>query len=123
MNMKMKKLGKISSIFEFSISKLGYMDIFMKIWEKMKWKSSLTISLFNFDYLSDEDRKKVNTKNEDEYEKICKNEFDFWILNIKIKLCDNFHENLRRKRFDPFFKTFLTNQDKNENGNKKLWEN
>ena len=73
MNTKMKKLGKISSIFEFSISKLGYMDIFMKIWEKMKWKSSLTISLFNFDYLSDEDGKKVDVKNEDECEKICKN--------------------------------------------------
>ena len=32
----MKKLGEISLIFEFSISKLGYMDIFMEILEKMK---------------------------------------------------------------------------------------
>ena len=72
-----KKFGKISSIFEFSISKLGYMEIFMKIWEKkMKWKSSLTFSLFNFDYLPDEDGKKVDAKNEDEDEKIWKNEFD-----------------------------------------------
>ena len=32
--MKMKKFGKISSIFGFSISKLGYMELFIKIWEK-----------------------------------------------------------------------------------------
>ena len=43
----------------------------------MKWKSSLTISLFNFDYLLDEDGKKVDAKNEDEDEKIWKNEFGF----------------------------------------------
>ena len=54
----MKKYGKMSSIFEFSISKLGYMEIFMKIWEKM----SLAIWLFNFDYLPDEDRKKLMPK-------------------------------------------------------------
>ena len=35
----------------------------------MKWKSSWTISLFNFDYLPDEDGKKVDSKNEDEDEK------------------------------------------------------
>ena len=103
MNTKMKKLGKISSIFEFSISKLGYMDIFMKICGKMKWKSFLTISLFNIDYLADEDGKKVNVKNEDEDEKICKNEFDFWILHITIRLCDHFHGNLRRKKNWHFF--------------------
>ena len=32
----------------------------------MKWKSSLTISPFNFDYLPDEDGKTVDAKNEDE---------------------------------------------------------
>ena len=32
--MKIKKIGKISSIFEFSISKLGSMKLFIKIWEK-----------------------------------------------------------------------------------------
>ena len=31
MNIKMKKFGKISSMFEFSISMLGYVAIFMKI--------------------------------------------------------------------------------------------
>ena len=34
MKMKMKKIGKISSIFEFSISKLGFKELFMKIWGK-----------------------------------------------------------------------------------------
>ena len=44
----------------------------------MKWKkSSLTISLFNFDYLLDEDGKKLDVKNEDEDEKIWMNKFDF----------------------------------------------
>ena len=33
MKMRMKKFGKMSSIFEFSISKLGYMKLFIKIWE------------------------------------------------------------------------------------------
>ena len=34
MKIKMKKFGKMNSIFEFSISKLGYMAIFMKICAK-----------------------------------------------------------------------------------------
>ena len=41
----------------------------------MKWKSSLTISLFNFEYLPNEDGKKVDAKNEDEDEK----NFEEWI--------------------------------------------
>ena len=71
----------------------------------MKWKSSLTISLFNLHYLPDKDGEKNDAKNEDEDEKIWKNDFDFWIFHIKIRLYDNFHENLRKK-MDPFFKTF-----------------
>ena len=31
---EMKKFGKVSLIFEFSISKLGYMGVIMKIWGK-----------------------------------------------------------------------------------------
>ena len=53
----MKKCGKISSIFEFSISKLGHMGIFIKICAK--------------------------------------------------------------KFFDPFYRTFLTNQGKNKNDENK----
>ena len=48
--------------------------------------------------------------------KFRKKEFDFWILHIKIRLCGNFHENLRKKT-DPFLKTFLTNWGKNEDIN------
>ena len=41
----------------------------------------------------------------------------------KIRLHNNFHENLRRKKIDPFVKAFLTNQGKNEDGHEKFWEN
>ena len=34
MKMKMKKSEKMSSIFEFSISRLCYMELFMKIYAK-----------------------------------------------------------------------------------------
>ena len=34
MKIKMKKCGKMSLIFEFSVSKLGHTELFMKIWEK-----------------------------------------------------------------------------------------
>ena len=32
--MRMKKFERMNLIFEFSVSKLGYMTIFMKMWEK-----------------------------------------------------------------------------------------
>ena len=35
MKMKMKKFGKMRLIFEFSKSKLGYMELSKKIYEKM----------------------------------------------------------------------------------------
>ena len=120
--MKMKKTRKRSSIFEFSISKLGYMEIFMKIWEKNETKKLFhyfTIQLWLFDG----DGKKVDIKNKNEDENISKNEVEFWILHVKIRLRDNFHENLRRKQFDPFFKTFLTNRGKNEDVNENFLEN
>ena len=34
MKKKMKKIEKINSIFSFARSRLGYMTVFMKIWEK-----------------------------------------------------------------------------------------
>ena len=37
MKMKMKKYGKMSLSFEFSMSKLGHMTIFMKIWAEKIW--------------------------------------------------------------------------------------
>ena len=88
----------------------------------MKWKSSLTISLFNFDYLPDEDGKKVDTKNADEDENIWNNEFDFWIFHIKIRLYHNFHKNLTRKNLTLFFEIFFTSWGKNESKNEKYWE-
>ena len=110
MKMKMKKIGKMSLIFEFSISELGYTEIFMKIWVKIFWiifKSFLT----------------NRGKNEDADKRIWENEFNFWIIHIEIRLYDNFHENLFKKKIDPFFRTFLTNRGKNEDEDKKIWEN
>ena len=79
---EMKKFGKMSSVFEFCLSKLSYMEIFMKIWKKMYF----TIWLFDLDYLSDEDGEKVDAKNEGENERKWKNKFDLWISHIKIRL-------------------------------------
>ena len=53
-------------------------------------------------------------KNEIVNEKIWENEFDLWILHIKVRLYGNFHENLWKKNFDQFFRTLLTNRGKNE---------
>ena len=44
---EMKKFGKVSLIFEFSISKLGYMGVIMKIWGKNIF-NNLTIWLCLF---------------------------------------------------------------------------
>ena len=70
----------------------------------MKWKSFLTISLLNFQYLPDEDEKNVEAKNRGE--KIWKNEFDSWVFHIKTRLHDNFHENLKRKNLTQFVRHF-----------------
>ena len=42
-------------------------------------------------------------KNEDVNEKIWENEFDLWILHIKIRLYGTFHKNLRKKVFFEIF--------------------
>ena len=47
--------------------------------------------------MPDEDGEKVDAKNEGKDEKNWENEFDFWILHIKIRLYINFHENLGPK--------------------------
>ena len=85
MKMKIKKFGKMSAIFELSISKLGYMAIFMKICSKKKIDPFFRTFSTN------------RGKNEDEDKKIWKNEFNLWILHIEIRLYGNFHENLRKK--------------------------
>ena len=57
-------------------------------------------------------------KNKDE--KNWENEFDFWIIHVKVRLYGNFHENLVKKIFDTFFREFLTNQGKNEDEDDKI---
>ena len=100
----------MSLIFEFSILKLGYTDIFMKICAEKFWPIFRT-------FLTSQG------KNKDENEKTWKNKFNFWILRIKIRLCGSFLENLGKTFFDPFSKTFLTNQGKNEDKDEKIREN
>ena len=55
----MKKFGKTNSTFESSISKLGFMEIFMKIWEKKTFDSFLKSFLTNRGKNEVEDKKKL----------------------------------------------------------------
>ena len=64
MKTKMKKFGKMSSVFELSIAKLGYMEFWCKSVNKKLWPIFGT-------FLTD------RSKNEDEDEKIWENEFNF----------------------------------------------
>ena len=77
MKMKMKKFGKMNSIFEFSVSELGYVEFSWK-YEKNIFGSSFKPFLTN------------RAKNENEDEKIWENEFDLRIFHIN----DNFGVNL-----------------------------
>ena len=93
MKMEMKKYGKTSLIFKFFISKLGYMGLFIKIWEKNFWPVFKTF-FTNWG------------KNQDEDEKIWKNEYDFWIIYIKSRLCGSFYENMRKDFLTHFLSHF-----------------
>ena len=86
----MKKFGKIR-LFEFSIPKSSYMEIFMKIWEK-------EFGPFFNTFLTNQGR------NEDQDEKIGKNKSNVWTLHIKIRLHGKFHENLREKNWPIFLR-------------------
>ena len=86
MKMKIKKFGKMSLIFDLSVSKLGYMAIFIRICLK-------NFHPFFRTFLT------IWGKNEDKDKKIWENVLNFWILHIKISICDNFHENWRKKVF------------------------
>ena len=94
--------------FELSASKLGYIEIFMKIWGNK-------FDLFFKPFLTN------RGKNKDEDEKIWKNEFDFWILHVKIGLYGNFHEN-PRKKYLPFLRHFWLIEAKYSEC-EKIWEN
>ena len=101
MELKMKNMGKWIRFLNFPYQNLV-------LWW-FSWKSQKK----NFDPLF----KTFLTnrgKNENENEKIWKNEFNFWILHIKVMLYGTFHENLCKKNWPNFFKRFLTNRGKNE---------
>ena len=82
----MKQLGKINLIVEFSISKLGYTEVFTKIWEKMKMKMR-------------------------KYGKMCPI-FEFCMLKLGYVVI---FMRILGKTFWPIFKAFEANQGKNEN--------
>ena len=67
MKMRMKKSERMNLIFEFSVSKVGYMAIFMKIWENK------ILPIFYKTFLTNQG------KNQDGDEKILENEIDSWI--------------------------------------------
>ena len=69
--MKIKKHGKMSSIFEFFISNLGYVAVFIKIWEK-------SLTRFLRHVLLIEAKMKMMMK---KYGKIC-SIFEFSILKL-----------------------------------------
>ena len=84
---------------------------------RKKWKK-LFISLFNFDHFPDEDGEKSWCQKLDEDERM-EEWFDFWILHIKIRWDDNFHENLWKKMFYLFLGHFWLIEAKNENEDEK----
>ena len=85
----MKKYGKMSSIFEFSTSRLGYVAIFIKIGVKRFWPFFKT-------FLTNQG------KNEDEVKKIWENEFDFWISMSRLGYVAIFIK-IQEKKFWPIF--------------------
>ena len=102
MKMKMKKFGKMNSIFELSISELGYMAIFIKICGKKNFDPLFRTFLTNQD------------KNENEDEKYGKMSPIFEFSISKLDYVAIFMKICRKNFFDQFFKTFLTNRGKNE---------
>ena len=86
----MKKLGKMNLIFEFSVSKLGYMAIFMKIWEE-------SLTHFFKTFLTNQG------KNEDLSNRKCdKISLIFEFSISKLGYMGIFMK-IREKKFDPFF--------------------
>ena len=92
----------MNSIFEFSISKSGYMTIFMKISEKNVFAHIVE----HFD----QSRQKWRWKWQN-----MGNWVQFLNSLYQKRLCGNFHENPR--------KSFLTHRGKNKNEDEKIWKN
>ena len=93
MKLKMKKIGKMIYVFEFSTSKLGYMAIFMKICAK----NFLTLFVGHFWLIEAKMKMKMN-----KFGKMSSN-IGFLILDYVVI----FMKIWEKKNFDPFFKTFL----------------
>ena len=88
--MKMKKFEKMISIFEFSISKVCYVAIFMKICAK----KILTDFVRHF-WL-------IKAKMKMKLKKIWENELGIGVFHIKFRLYGTFYKNLRKTFFPKF---------------------
>ena len=97
----------MSLIFEFSISKLGYMAIFMKICKIRNFNSSFRTFLAN----------QGNSENKDEKYGKMNSIFKLFISNLGYVTV---FMKVSEKKIDPFLKTFLSNQGKNENNDAKI---
>ena len=109
MKIRMKQFGKLNWIFEFFISKLGYVTIFIEIWDEKIWPIFKTF-LTNWG------------KNENVNGKFWGNYFDLWILHIKIRFHGNFHENLRKCFLIQFLSHFWLIEAKIKTRMKKYWK-
>ena len=107
MKMKVKRFGKINSIFEFSISKLGCKAGFMKICTKKIYPFCRT-------FLTN------RNKNDNEDEKIWGNKSTFLILYIKIRLCGNFYQNPRKNFLTHLLRPFWLIEAKMKIKKKKI---
>ena len=73
MKIKILKIGKMSSIFDFLISKLDYVEFFMKIWEKSFFSKFLPEKIYkNRERILSSFKKKLHGIN--------------WLINLIISL-------------------------------------
>ena len=111
MKLKMKKIGKMIYVFEFSTSKLGYMTIFIKICVK----NFLTHFVGHFWLIEAKIKMKMK--------KLGKTNSIFEFSVSELGFMEIFMKIWEKKTFYSFFKSFLTNRGKNEVEDKKNWKN
>ena len=88
---------------------------------EISWSSTLVILTIKFCLPDENGEKKVDAKMNLKMETFGRmNEFEFWILHVKIRLHINFHENLRKKILIYFLKQFWLIKAKAKMNMKKI---